>query len=291
MTDVQLFGLDPGWHHLSSVFLHILTSLLLLRLLWRATGMAWPSALVAALFAVHPMHVESVAWVAERKDVLSALFWVLTCSAYVTYVRRPSLVRYALVALSLVLALMSKPMAVTLPFALLLMDVWPLGRDGGRRAIRAAARDAWPLVSEKLPLIALAAASAVVTFLVQRKAGAVQSIDAFPIAMRLANVPVAYAKYVLLTIVPVGARAALSVSGVHSVVDGAASTACLAGDQRGGVSVAPDDAVSRDGLVLVSGHAPSVIGLIQVGSQPYADRYTYVPAIGLFIMLAWAPNG
>ena len=201
MVDIELFGLKPGPHLLVNVLMHTFSTLLLFGVVTRMTGLGGRAFFVAAIFAIHPLRVESVAWVAERKDVLSALFWVLTCSAYLTYVRRPSAVRYGLVALSLVMALLSKPMAVTIPFALLLMDAWPLGRWNATSS-SPDARGLWPLVREKLPLIALAVASAVITFLVQRKAGAVQSIDAFPIAARLANVPVAYAKYVMLTIFP-----------------------------------------------------------------------------------------
>ena len=278
MTDVRLFGMDPGGHHLMNLLIHVLTTLLLLRLFWRATGLMWPSALVAALFAVHPLHVESVAWIAERKDVLSALFWVLTCSAYVTYVRRPSTARYAFVALPLVLALMSKPMAVTLPFVLLLLDVWPLKRTTGIVS----------LLKEKLPLIALAVASAIVTFMVQRKAGAVQSIDAFPIGMRLANVPIAYAKYVLLTIFPwhLAPLYPYPTSIVWWMV--LASTAFLAAISFGVYRVRQTMPFLAVGWCWFLGTLVPVIGIIQVGSQPYADRYTYIPAIGLFIMAAWA---
>ena len=288
MTDVQLFGLDPGWHHFTSVILHILTSLLLLRLMWRATQMPWPSAFVAAMFALHPLHVESVAWVAERKDVLSALFWVLTCSAYLTYVRRPSAVRYGLVALSLVMALLSKPMAVTIPFALLLMDAWPLGRWNATSS-SPDARGLWPLVREKLPLIALAVASAVITFLVQRKAGAVQSIDAFPIAARLANVPVAYAKYVMLTIFP-WKLAPLYPYPAMSWLNTAGALLLLGAISAGVFRARRTMPFLMMGWCWFLGTLVPVIGLIQVGSQPYADRYTYVPAIGLFIMLAWGAH-
>jgi hypothetical protein len=170
MLDVQLFGVNAGPHHVTSLVLHVLNTLLLFVVLRRMTGHVGRSAFVAALFAVHPLHVESVAWIAERKDVLSTLFWMLTLWAYVEYVRKPRWHRYALVLVFFALGLMAKPMLVTLPFVLLLLDVWPLGRlqigrrdgeGGGRKAA------AWvPVVREKLPLIALAAASSVVTFAV-----------------------------------------------------------------------------------------------------------------------------
>ena len=286
MADVQLFGMDPGWHHLSSLFVHMLTAILLLRMLWRATGLLWPSAFVAALFALHPLHVESVAWIAERKDVLSALFSVLTCSAYVTYVRRPSAMRYGLVVLPLVLALLSKPMAVTLPLMLLLMDVWPLAR-WNRTSEAADSRSTWALIREKIPFLALAAASAVVTFVVQRKAGAVQSTDAFPIAMRLANVPVAYAKYLLLTIFPwhLAPLYPYPTSIVWWMV--VLSIGLLVAISVGVYRARQTQPYLAMGWCWFLGTLVPVIGVVQVGSQPYADRYTYVPAIGLFIMAVW----
>jgi tetratricopeptide (TPR) repeat protein len=287
MADVQLFGLDPGWHHLTNVFIHILTSLLLLRLMWRATRLAWPSALVAALFALHPLHVESVAWIAERKDVLCAFFWIATCSAYVTYVRTPTKLRYLLVALGVVLALLSKPMAVTLPFALLLLDVWPLQRWAAVSR-DPDARGALSLIREKLPLIALAAVSAAVTFVVQRQAGAVQSVDAFPIALRLANVPVAYAMYVALTIAPWHLAPLYPYPTAIPWVLLGVSLPLL-----GGISLLVYRSRQTMPYLLMGwcwflGTLAPVIGIIQVGSQPYADRYMYLPAIGLFVMIAWA---
>ena len=285
MTDVQLFGMEPGWHHLSSLFIHILTTLLLLRLMWRATNLPWPSALVAALFALHPLHVESVAWIAERKDVLSALFWVLSCSAYLTYTRRPSVIRYGLVVLCVVLALLSKPMAVTLPFAFLLMDVWPLGRWRSTSE-SPDARSFGALVREKLPFLVLVVASAVVTFIVQRQAGAVQSIDAFSITSRLANVPVAYAKYVLLTLFPFK-LAPLYPYPPISWINTTLSLLLMGGISAGVWRTRQKMPFLAMGWCWFLGTLVPVIGLIQVGAQPYADRYTYVPAIGLFIMIAW----
>ena len=168
MLDCQLYGLHAGGHHLTNVLLHAATAILLFLVLRRMTGDLWPSAFVAAVFAIHPLRVESVAWVAERKDVLSGLFFMLTLGAYVGYVRRPfSLARYLTVVLLFALGLMAKPMLVTLPFVLLLLDYWPLGRIGlpVRQGIRP-----WRLVVEKLPLLALTAASCVATPLAQGEA-------------------------------------------------------------------------------------------------------------------------
>jgi len=234
MLDCQLWGLRPGAHHLTNVLLHTANTLLLFVLLRGMSGALWPSAAVASFFALHPLHVESVAWVSERKDVLSTLFWMLTLLAYWRYTRRPSLRRYLPVLVLLALGLMAKPMLVTLPLVMLLLDVWPLGRlplaapegrdtprversarrqdarPGGdpraRKARRSEAlphararRAAWPpglrLVLEKVPFVALAAASSIVTFAVQLRGGAVAPVDALPFEARVANALVSYAAY------------------------------------------------------------------------------------------------
>ncbi len=191
MLDVQLYGLNPGPHHLTNLLFHIANTLLLFGLLHRMTGALGRSAFVAGLFAVHPLHVESVAWVAERKDVLSTLFWMLTLWAYVAYVRRPRLRRYLAVLLFFALGLMAKPMLVTLPFVLLLLDFWPLGRLSLRpnpAGHGAPFRDGWAtavhLVWEKLPLLALTVVSSIVTFVAQRREGSVIGLDAIPLNMR-----------------------------------------------------------------------------------------------------------
>ena len=201
MLDVQLFGMDAGAHHLTNLLLHVANTLLLFVLLVRLTDAPGRSAVVAALFAVHPMHVESVAWVAERKDVLSTAFWLLTTLAYVSYTRKPSVGQYVLVAVLYALGLMSKPMLVTLPCTLLLLDVWPL-----RRAVLGeSSRATWlKLVYEKIPLLALAAASSVVTYLVQRNSGAVESLNVVPISVRIGNAILAYWLYVQKLFVPSG---------------------------------------------------------------------------------------
>lgn len=286
MADVQIFGLDAGAHHLTNLLLHVLTSLLVFRFLRRATGTIWPSAFAAALFALHPVRVESVAWIAERKDVLSGACVLLTLNAYVSWVARPSAMRMAAVVAAFALALLSKPMAVTVPFVLLLVDVWPLrrwpGEAGGPGAPRLAA-----LVREKAPLFALAAASAVVTFLVQRRAGAVQSLDAFPLALRLANVPVAYVQYLARVCWPVSLAPlypypasipAWQVAGASTVLAAITALVARAWSRRPYLAV---------GWAWFLGMLVPVIGVIQVGAQPYADRYLYLPAIGLFVMAAW----
>ena len=205
MADVQMFGVDAGRHHLTSVALHAANAVLLFLVLDALTGAAWRSALVAALFAMHPLHLESVAWVSERKDVLSTFFWLLTLAAYSAYVRRGGAARYAGVLAAFVLGLMSKAMLVTLPFVLLLLDYWPLGRltgpDTPAAPAGARARLA-PLVWEKLPLLALTAVFSVIAFLAQRSWGATAPLDGFPLAQRLANAIVSYAAYLAKTVYP-----------------------------------------------------------------------------------------
>ena len=274
MLDVQTFGLDAGAHHVTNVVLHAASALLLFVLLHRMTGAPGRSWFVAALFAVHPLHVESVAWVAERKDVLSTLFWMLTIWAYVRYVSQPRAGRYLTVVVLFALGLMAKPMLVTLPFTLLLLDVWPLRRLPLR-------------VREKLPLFALAIASSVITFAVQQQAGAVKELVTLPIGRRIANALVAYVTYIGKALWPSGLAAIYpypeSIAGWRVAVALVllAALAALAIRAR-----------QRYPYVLVGWlwylvTLVPVIGLIQVGSQPIADRYTYVPLIGLFIIVAW----
>ena len=182
MAAYQLFGPDAGWHHLVNLLFHLFASLLLLAALRRMTGALWPSAFVAFVFALHPLHVESVAWVAERKDVLCAFFWCLTLWCYARYVERPSMLRYAWVVLAFCGGLMSKSMIVTLPFVLLLLDFWPLRRPW-RRA----------LLWEKAPLVGLAAAVSLLTLVSQRQGHAVRSLTSLPVGERLANALWTYA--------------------------------------------------------------------------------------------------
>jgi hypothetical protein len=208
MLDSELYGLNPGGYHLTNLLLHIANTLLLFLVLRRMTGALWRSGFVAALFALHPLHVESVAWVAERKDVLSTFFWMLTIWAYVRYAERPSPHRYLVGLLGFTLGLMAKPMLVTLPFVLLLLDYWPLGRFqhgqvGGAvdpnhsESINSSRRrlPALFLLWEKIPFLILAAVCSVVTFLAQLSVGAVASLAGLPVKMRFANSLVSYVKY------------------------------------------------------------------------------------------------
>lgn len=282
--DCQLYGLKPWGHHLTNVILHILNTLLLFLLLGRLTGSMWRSAFVAALFAIHPLHVESVAWIAERKDVLSTAFWLLTMWMYVRYVDNPSIERYVPVIAVYALGLMAKPMLVTLPLVLLLMDYWPLRRWalGEKKEFR------WALVYEKLPLLALALVSCVVTFVVQQRSGSVGTISHISIGVRLANALVAYASYLAKMVFPSG----LAVIYPHPLesLPGWEVVACAF--LLVAVSLAAFRSRKRYPYFAVGWlwyliTLIPVIGIVQVGEQAMADRYTYVPLIGIFIAIAW----
>jgi tetratricopeptide (TPR) repeat protein len=270
MLDWQLFGGQSGWHHFVSLLIHIATTLLLFAVLNRMTGARWRSAFVALIFALHPLHIESVAWVAERKDVLSAFFWMLTLWAYLHYVKRSGAARYLLVAASFCGGLMSKPMVLTLPAVLLLLDVWPLRRFGRKAVI------------EKLPLFALSVASAVVTYLVQRGGGAVMTLDQVPLGMRLENALVSYAIYLWKVLWPT------NLAVFYPYPQLAWWHAAVAGVAIAGISIG---AIRRPYLAvgwfwfLVT--LVPVIGFVQVGEQARADRYMYIPMIGVAIIIAW----
>jgi protein O-mannosyl-transferase len=280
MLDVELYGLNAGPHHLTSLLLHVANALLLFGLLHRMTGALFRSAFVAALFALHPLHVESVAWVAERKDVLSTLFLLLTIRAYLGYVRRPRPSRYALVLGLFALGLMAKPMLVTLPCVLLLLDYWPLAR--------AAPLGAWRQLSlEKLPLLGLAVASSVVTFVVQQRAGAVKGLDALPLDHRLANAVMAYATYIGKMLWPVHLAAIYPYPASRPGWLVAGAAVGLIAVTVLTLRAARHHPYLPVGWLWYLGTLVPVIGLVQVGSQPMADRYTYVPLIGLFLIVAW----
>jgi hypothetical protein len=212
MLDVSLFGMNPGSHHLVNVFFHLANSLLLFRVFRKMTGDLWQSAFVAALFAIHPLHVESVAWVAERKDVLSTFFWMLTVWFYVGYVKDRTASRYIAALLFFFLGLMTKPMLVTLPFALLLFDYWPLGRLNFKKHLYPVSYphkniSFFDLIIEKIPFFVFTAASSVVTVYAQRSGGSVASLEVFPLGVRIANAVVAYVSYIAKMFWPVNLNA------------------------------------------------------------------------------------
>jgi len=293
MLDCQLYGLNAGGHHLTNVLLHTAAVILLFLVLRRMTGFLWRSAFVAAVFAVHPLRVESVAWVTERKDVLSGVFFMLTIGAYVRYVRQPwSPARYGLVLLLFGLGLMSKPMLVTLPLVLLLLDYWPLNRVAKvTDTTGTTRRDChFPiprrLVLEKLPLLGLAIASGVVTLYAQT--GALLSFEQIPFPLRLENASISYVAYLRQMFWPSGLAVlypfAVGGVGVSRVV---LSLVLLAGISTGVF-------IMRRRRYLITGWLwylimlVPVIGIVQVGMQTRADRYTYLPQIGLYVLLTWA---
>jgi tetratricopeptide (TPR) repeat protein len=289
MLDCTLWGLDPGGHHLTNLLLHAVNVLLLFALLRRMTGATGRSAAVAALFAVHPLHVESVAWIAERKDVLSGLFFLLTLGAWLRYIHRPAAGRYLVALLAFAAGLLSKPMVVTLPFVLLLLDLWPLGRLPPDFWAARPAREHWravrPLLLEKVPFLVLALAAGAVTVYTQRVAMA--SLDAVPFARRVANALVSYVVYLgktfwprdLAVLYPLPAAVPLWKAALAAVFLAAVTAFALARLRR-----APWLAV---GWLWFLGMLVPVIGLVQVGRQAMADRYTYLPSVGLFAALVW----
>ena len=290
LIDGRLYGLEPAGYHATNLLFHIATTLLVFFTLGGMTGALWRSGLVAALFALHPLHVESVAWAAERKDVLAGFFWLLTMAAYLRYVRRPGVARYLPVLACLAAGLMSKALLVTLPFALLLMDYWPLGRwrsPGGRGGGRHSA--AGRLLLEKTPLLALAAAASVVAYYAQHQAGAVAVVPENTPAVRVGSALFSYLLYLGKTFWPVDLAplypyhvfrepAWLSAGALAAV------TALCAGAAR-------TKPYLITGWLWFLGTLVPMIGLVQIGDQGIADRYTYIPLIGIFLAAVWWAAG
>jgi tetratricopeptide (TPR) repeat protein len=310
MIDSQLFGMFAGGHLLVNALIHTANTLLVFWFLLGTTRARWPSALVAALFALHPLHVESVAWAAERKDTLSTFFGLLSLIAYTRYAEAPSIKRYAWVAILLALGLLAKPMLVTWPFVMLLLDYWPLGRVNGQPAPLPAHEDSlsspgtggparrslgeggWSvvrgLVIEKIPLFALVAAFAIVTFVAQSHGGAVRTLAHEPIALRLSNALVSYAKYLLLTFWP------HDLAVVYPFPDAGMPAWQIIGAALLLIAITAFCFFQRKirpylivGWLWFLGTLVPVIGLVQVGRQTMADRFFYIPSIGLFIALVF----
>ena len=295
--DHEFYGLAPGGFHFTNVLLHAASAVLLLFALESMTKDFWPSAFVAALFALHPSHVESVAWIAERKDVLSGLFWMLTLVAYAWYAERPSLGRYMLVVASFVLGLMAKPMLVTLPCVMLLLDYWPLRRWRSRRPAANDSRSLPPgefataslkcLLLEKAPLLAIAAAASAITTLAQN-IGQTPELGQLPLLQRLLGAAIAVLSYLVQTFWPIGlAPLYTSPRNAFSNFNGLAAAALLViltivllllGRRRNYLTV---------GWLWFLGTLVPVLGIVQIGIHTMADRYTYIPQIGLFIIIAW----
>jgi len=296
MLDCELYGLNPTGHHWTNVQFHIVNTLLLFLILFKMTGAIWQSAFVAALFAVHPLHVESVAWVSERKDVLSTFFGLLSIAAYCRYVKKSSVKYYLLVIIFLSLGLMAKPMLVTIPFVLLLLDFWPLERFQCQRDFYFRSEKTFgdaiirnhQIIFEKIPLVILVVISCIVTFIAQKSEGAVTPIESLALKYRIANAFVSYVSYVLKAIWPHNLAVFYphpgntflswqSIGGALLII-----AACY-----GAIRKAKKYPYIPVGLFWYFGTLMPVIGLVQVGNQAMADRYTYIPLIGIFIIASW----
>ena len=323
MLDCQLFGLRPGPQHLVNLFFHIANTLLLFLILHRMTKGLWQSAFVAAVFAIHPLHVESVAWVAERKDVLSTFFWMLTMGSYVFYVQRREPKRYLLTLFFFALGLMAKPMLVTLPFVLILLDCWPLRRlaigkssaneytqsakslntrskkkERGRKTKKpehvnktekqARQRPAVShIILEKVPFFVLSLASSIVTYIAQQKSGAMGSLQSYPLSTRIANALVSYCGYIGKMVWPADLAVLYPYPGMLPTWEIVAAVFFLGVATFLIIRTAKRYPYLTTGWLWYLGTLVPVIGLIQVGAQAMADRYTYMPLIGVSIVIAW----
>ena len=277
IIDYQLFKDWAGGYHITNILFHILNTLILFYVLMRMTGTVWPSAFVAAAFALHPLHVESVAWIAERKDVLSTFFWLLTMWAYIRYAENPKFKWYLATFVLFILGLMSKPMLVTVPFVLLLLDFWPLER-----------RISWRLLIEKIPFFICSIASSIVTFFVQQNSKAVVALSTFGFKVRIGNAIVSYITYVTKMIWP----SQLAVLYPHPGGELSPTKVIIYGLLLILISIYFISLAKRYRFPAVGwfwylGTLVPVIGLVQVGAQAIADRYTYMTLTGLFIIIAW----
>ncbi|MDM8542410.1 tetratricopeptide repeat protein [Desulfococcaceae bacterium HSG9] len=304
MSDITIYGINPGQLHLTNVLFHILSSILLFIVFRRMTSELWKSAFIATLFAIHPLHVETVAWIAERKDVLCTFFWMLTLWSYARYSEHPGLINYCGILFFFLLGLLSKPMIITLPFLLLVLDYWPLKRfclvpscQGNYDMKHSCSKSIFrfghqfstkiSLLVEKLPLFILAAIFSIITLHAQQKGGAVASLGSLSYDSRIANALVVYIKYLIKMVIPVN----LAVFYPHPIVLSLWKVV-----SAGFLLLIIFFAVIRyrkrhpyllTGWLWYIGTLAPVIGLVQAGEQEMADRYTYVPLIGIFIMLAW----
>ena len=297
MLDYELYGDHPRGHLLTNVLLHITNTLLLFMVLLRLTGAIWQSAFVAVLFALHPLNVGSVAWAAERKNVLSTFFWLLTMWVYISYVNNPSIKKYLWLALFFALGLMSKPMLVTLPFVLLLLDYWPLRRwniqnTNGSIEQTTNSVPLSRLILEKIPLLLLVIGSIITTLIAQQMSGAVKSLDVFSLKERFINALISYLSYLQKMVLP------SNLSVFYPYPEGSLPVwkGVLCGMVLVGITILAVKRIRKAPYFMVGwfwylGTLVPVIGIVQVGAQAMADRYAYVPLIGIFIILAWGISG
>ncbi len=292
MLDYQVYGLNAGGYHRTNVLLHMVSTILIFLVFFRMTHATGESALIAALFALHPLHVESVAWVSQRKDVLSTAFWLLTMLMYVRYTERPGTYRYLLVVSFFVLGLMSKPMVVTLPIVLLILDYWPLRRFPARfyrlpETVKFTEASPLRLIAEKIPLLVLAAGLTGLTFYTEGKIGALKSLEMFPFDVRAANAVVSYAGYIWKTLWPVSMAIVYPHPGMLPGWQVGLSGAVLLS-----ITLIVFFRIKQDPFLFTGWFwyvltLVPVIGLVQIGGHGMADRYTYIPLIGLFVIMAW----
>ncbi|MBC2717646.1 MAG: tetratricopeptide repeat protein [Desulfobacteraceae bacterium] len=290
MLDCRFFGMHPGNHHLTNLFLHIANILLLFFVFRKMTGGLWQSAFMAALLALHPLNVESVAWMSERKNVLSTFFWMLTMGCYAAYVFRPSISRYFGMLVFFVFGLMSKPMLVTLPCVLLLLDYWPLERFSFQESSGNHSQNnpsILKLLWEKIPLFALVIISCGLTYYAQKHGGAVKSLDYIPFADRVTNALVSYVLYIGKMMYPVKLACLYPHPGTLAWWKVLTAGLFLLMVSALAIRTAKTHPYFMVGWLWYLGTLVPVIGLVQVGAQSMADRYTYIPLIGLFIMFVW----
>ena len=291
MIDCHFFGITSGMHHLSSLLFHIINSVLLMFIFYKMTNAKWKSFLIALLFAAHPMHVESVVWISERKDVLSAFFWMLTILFYLRYAQKPDFRKYVAVPLCFILALLSKPMVVTLPFVLLILDFWPLGRFEFFHLKSLQQTKLFPyrpwaiLIIEKIPLLILAIITSCITIYAQKFA--IGALETYPIYLRLGNAIVSYVNYIIKMVIP------LNLAIFYPYPEAIEAWKILSGGLfLSSITFLIVKSTLKTPYLVTGwfwflGTLIPVIGLVQVGSQSMADRYSYLPYIGLFIMLLW----
>jgi len=283
MLDCRLYGMNAGQHHMTNMLLHMINTWLLFFVLKRMTGSLWSSALVAFLFGLHPLHVESVAWVSERKDVLCTFFWLAVMWAYNRYVKNPGFFRYVPIVIFFVLGLLSKPMLVTLPFVLVLLDYWPLGRlceplSGSRNR---------HVFIEKIPLFLISAVFCIITFAVQKSGGSIVAQSVYPLDIRISNALISYVIYLIKMFCPIQLAVIYPHPGVVLKWQAAGAFLIMFAITLAALKFRKNTPYFIIGWLWFVGTLVPVIGIVQVGSQAMADRYTYVPLIGLFVAMAW----
>ncbi|MGD9412981.1 MAG: tetratricopeptide repeat protein, partial [Desulfobacterales bacterium] len=287
MADAQIFGGRPFGFHLTNLLLHILNTLLLFFFLRKVTTKLWQSAFVASLFALHPLHVESVAWIAQRKDVLSTFFWLLTLRWYAHFVEKPNRSRYGWALVFFILGLMSKPMLITLPFTLLLLDYWPFCRFQYKHSWGSLARDVWPYIREKLPFFGIAATAVIVTYSAQKYGGGLNSLNPYPLYDRISNALISYGVYIWKMIWPQNLAFFYPFPDSLPAWQIMAATLALVIFTALAIRSIKDRPYFIVGWLWYLGTLVPVIGLLKIGDFAMADRYTYVSLIGLFIIISW----